>query len=816
MDDVKHEVMVNYLYKQQCSNVWVAPSNSEGVLVRKTRGQYEACPRALLDSPFGHSMSLLNVGCAMTVNSRVIKSYLEWTPDTTEVPLNDTQRIQMVPTMADLEHARKAQCAAFVSENGLLVVWDDDSLHLMERATKIEEQLMKLVWAAGKDDQGRPMADPDPDKGVKRDEEGLEVDPETGLLVVPQRRVHVMNAFLLSLTLFAVICSIGAALRQISREVHTDGWWPRASLVCLAPLQITFTLFFSQVIFGSISQMFGPIRHLRENSRFYSGKLPRRLESITLPHVTIQCPVAKEGLEGVISPTVRSLKAAMTTYELQGGTCNLFINDDGLQIISKEERQARLEFYYDNNVAYVARPPHNPRGFQRRGKFKKASNMNYGLMVSNQVEEKLFSIHRGPQWGEADETKAREAALQDVLKELGGIAMAGGDVRMGDYILLVDSDTRVPDDCLLDAVSEMEQSPEVAILQFTSGVMQVVNHFFENGITFFTNLIYSAIRYTVANGDVAPFVGHNAIIRWSALQNVSYADTDRYEKFWSESHVSEDFDMSLRLQGAGYTIRLASWAGGGFQEGVSLTVYDELARWEKYAYGCNELLFNPIRLWFSRGPLTPLFMRFVGSGLPMTSKLTVIAYVGTYYAIAAAWILTTINYFLYGWWAPQLDRYYLDSWQVWFSIVIVFNGLGNLGLAGMRYRMQEKGLIAAIVENLKWTVMLAIFLGGLSLHLAFALLCHMFEIDMSWGSTSKEYERSNFWQEIPKILNKFKYTMAYCWIFIVIMIIMAVGSFIPWSWHITDFVAILPLATVVVSHILLPIALNPELMRMQF
>jgi hypothetical protein len=32
----------------------------------------------------------------------------------------------------------------------------------------------------------------------------------------------------------------------------------------------------------------------------------------------------------------------------------------------------------------------------------------------------------------------------------------------------------------------------------------------------------------------------------------------------------------------GYIIRLASYKGDGFKEGVSLTVYDELARWEKY------------------------------------------------------------------------------------------------------------------------------------------------------------------------------------------------------------------------------------------
>jgi hypothetical protein len=68
--------------------------------------------------------------------------------------------------------------------------------------------------------------------------------------------------------------------------------------------------------------------------------------------------------------------------------------------------------------------------------------------------------------------------------------------------------------------------------------------------------------------------------------------------------VSEDFDMALRLQTSGYILRLAAYAGQGFKEGVSLTVYDELARWEKYAYGCSELIFHPVKYWFVRGPFT--------------------------------------------------------------------------------------------------------------------------------------------------------------------------------------------------------------------
>jgi hypothetical protein len=495
------------------------------------------------------------------------------------------------------------------------------------------------------------------------------------------------------------------------------------------------------------------LRQLTINSKFYSAKPPHRLQTATLPHVTVQCPVYKEGLVGVIAPTVKSVKQAMSTYELQGGSANLFMNDDGMQLISEEDRRARIEFYADHSIGWVARPRHGADGFQRRGKFKKASNMNFALMISCKVEEKLALYERGPEWTQHDEALAYESALKEVLEE-DERAWADGNIRVGDYILIIDSDTRVPADCLLDAVSEMEQSPDVGIMQFSSGVMQVVNTYFENGITFFTNLIYSAIRYTVSNGDVAPFVGHNAMLRWSAIQQVSYVDDDGYEKFWSESHVSEDFDMSLRLQCSGYIIRLAAWAGEGFKEGVSLTVYDELARWEKYAYGCNELLFHPIRKWLWRGPFTPLFRRFLLSNIRFTSKITVVAYIGTYYAIGAAWIMTSVNYFLMGWFNGYLDKYYVDSWQVWFSIIIVFNGLGNVALAVMRYRIGEKSLLYALYENFKWTLMLAIFLGGLSLHLSQALLAHMFEINMTWGATSKEAEFSNFFIEVPKVLKK--------------------------------------------------------------
>lgn len=558
---------------------------------------------------------------------------------------------------------------------------------------------------------------------------------------------------------------------------------------------------------------------MKSNSKYYSGVAPVRLnrENGPLPHVTIQAPVYKEGLHSVIEPTIRSIKAAISTYEMQGGTANIFVNDDGMQLIPDEDARARQDFYDEHNIGWVARPKHNPnpadgeKAFLRRGKFKKASNMNYALWVSQRVEDKLLAVPRHNGWTQEDEAVAYRTALSEAVAEDEGRTWADGNIRMGDYILLIDSDTRVPTDCLLEAVSEMEQSPQVAILQQSSGVMNVTDSFFEKGITFFTNLVYTQIRYAVANGDVAPFVGHNAFLRWSAVQHIAYdcPDDDR-EKYWSEATVSEDFDMALRLQTDGYVVRLGAYSNDEFKEGVSLTVYDELARWEKYAYGCNELLFHPLRYWFTRGPFTKLFRNFIGSNMPLPSKITIMAYIGTYYALGSSWLLTVMNYFLIGWYNGFYDHYYIDSFKITFAIIIVFSALGNFALAVLRYRIEEHTLLKAFWENLKWVPMLTIFLGGISLHVSQALLSHLFGIDMQWGATSKEVENITFFQEVPRVMKRFKFTFVFCILCAIMMVYLS--HFAPDMWRINLLIAIYPLSAVIVCHFFLPIVLNPNLM----
>ena len=95
----------------------------------------------------------------------------------------------------------------------------------------------------------------------------------------------------------------------------------------------------------------------------------------------------------------------------------MFFNDDGLQLIDEEERNERIDFYTDNNIGWTARPKHGSEGFVRKGKFKKASNMNFGMMVSCKVEEKLIALERHVNWNQNDEAEAYGRCLQEVLDE---------------------------------------------------------------------------------------------------------------------------------------------------------------------------------------------------------------------------------------------------------------------------------------------------------------------------------------------------------------------------------------------------------------
>jgi hypothetical protein len=245
----------------------------------------------------------------------------------------------------------------------------------------------------------------------------------------------------------------GLATSNLILESLTDGNYIRLAFIAIIPLLLLVGLFFVIVIFTDLFQVFGPIGGLKSNTRFNSAIKPslRRAyaEGFVPPHITIQMPVYKEGLEAVIIPTVNSLKAAISHYESRGGSASIFVNDDGMRVISDEDARARQDFYLDNNIGWVARPKHGDDGFERKGKFKKASNMNYALNITQKVEAYLVEMveekfqREGTQFlDEHEEQEMYETCLARVLQE-NPQARAFGNIRVGEHILIIDSDTRV-------------------------------------------------------------------------------------------------------------------------------------------------------------------------------------------------------------------------------------------------------------------------------------------------------------------------------------------------------------------------------------
>ncbi|KAL1719962.1 glycosyl transferase family group 2-domain-containing protein [Schizophyllum commune] len=872
MDYDSYDAVLHWLFRATQGDAWFKPSEenvSAGVCLRVQPGQFRIFPyenRYLV--PFEAAVRILNPLVAIKVRSAAVHAALATVADdVSAIYVDHNTRIQILDTMSHLPRADKEQCGAFIRDEKVLIVWSDDLDSIVTTCNDFDEKLMKLVWrsrpkltpattatslarpsepsssegldekAAGSADDAAAAMLAEKSKPSKRFKwsfgwklsakapEAAPGDVEKGEASKEARPIRLFAPFYNGLGVGLSIFFIASGLSVLLQEFRLDNDYTRFALMATTPFLFCVSIFFSLQVIAVISYLIGPVAQFHENSRYYSANAPRPNSELdhSLPHITIQMPVYKESLEETIAPSVFSLKKAMQTYARQGGTSAIFINDDGMQLLSPEEREKRTAFYANHNIGWVARPPHSnePDGFKRAGRFKKASNMNYGLALAQCMEKHLLALEAaGVREDPTDKTfeeQALEAAIEEKYEETGKLwkpwATNAKSIRIGEFILIVDSDTIVPEDCLRDAAREMTECPEVAIIQHESDVMQVAHHYFENGIAHFTRRINKCISMACANGEVAPFVGHNAFLRWSALQDAAFVDAaDGVKKIWSETNVSEDFDMALRLQLKGYIIRWATYSAGGFKEGVSLTADDELNRWQKYSYGCNELIFNPLIQWWRLGPINKQLRVFLWSAAPVHYKISMMAYMFSYYGIAASALLSILNYLLLGF-ALEVDGFYLHSFEIWLACTVVFPLAGNVGFTLLEYRLGQRSLLSSFTENVTWVPFFFFFFGGLSIHLSTALLSHLFSYNMTWGATKKEVERSNFWIEVPRIWKRFWLAFVISGIMVVLMIVLTL-PIVPPEWQIPGYAwaLIVPMAIVAGCHILYPIVLNPWLM----
>ena len=395
-----------------------------------------------------------------------------------------------------------------------------------------------------------------------------------------------------------------------------------------------------QHIVIGIYKLFMDLNTFKTNSKYYSGlEIPDCFITTSYPNITIQLPVYKEDLNNTIIPTLNNAIIQAERYIKEtGADCNIIVCDDGLNIISEEDKNQRKKFYLENNIGYTARP--HPSKYERVGRFKKAGNLNFSLNYSSVALLKTQSI---------DNNNISSKKFDEIV-EIGGIFY--GDLEYGSYIFLIDSDTRLPNfpieenGCFKRLVKDMlfDGDNSILYMQCFTGPYLSIKSVAEKCVFHFTCHIYNGILIGTSLNSMAPLVGHNALLNFRILKEIAETvEIDNeiiYYYYWSENKISEDFDCMMRGCNKGYIGRYMA-SGGIFLEGISFTYMTEYFKVSKFACGAAELTFNPISKWFSRDKDGGFFSKdIIGfiycKEIEWYNKISIIAYILNFIAIAQA------------------------------------------------------------------------------------------------------------------------------------------------------------------------------------
>lgn len=509
--------------------------------------------------------------------------------------------------------------------------------------------------------------------------------------------------------------------------------------------------------------------------------------------MTVQIPVYTEDFDETLFYTFENVRKFVDYYNnnSQNWKTNVLIHEDGLQKVSEEEKNKRIKYYNSfSDCFYIARPVNG-----RAGKFKKASNMNFGLRQILKINNLNNSINKISEW------EIQSKNLNFLYKESNAYSF-----EIGKYILLIDSDSKFNHYALPLLIHEMETSPNIGYIQVRTNSSKVIKTFWENAISHFTNTIYDInFLYSCSNGFPSPLVGHNAVLRWSALLSVESflnGHTDNYDSWavWDETRVSEDFVMSIYLQHLGYYGKYIFY-DCGFKEGVSLNIVDEITKLKKYIYGINEIMFYPCNKWLTHGILTHLYVNFLLSDkINFSTKYALLAYMGSYYSLALSPIVTIWYYFIKFLHFYNSNLYITDSLDTLYSCVFIFFGMSLLtnALIKMKHKFIKRTIPELIFKEILYGLYLTVFYSCLSLHLLSMMIVYFCGLQARWETTKKEAEKL----PIRSLIWIYKY-MYFGGTGFLILIIYGLGF--NEKYYNTDPKSIMPLLVLLFSHMLFPI-----------
>jgi len=445
---------------------------------------------------------------------------------------------------------------------------------------------------------------------------------------------------------------------------------------------------------SSIFKCFIPAKCFKENSKYFSIVPEKKNPEDEWLSVTIQIPVYKEGLDDVLGPTLDSCIRARDHYQRHtGASCNIVVCDDGMMSFLRDNFSAaemlweninetkgrlpikpllkrvpraarrhlaglrskniievfhRMLYYYHHDIGFCAR-----HTLDRRGKFKKASNLNTHLKLVFGAQQVMDASAEISFEDACHEVAHNEDGSRDV--------MYGGNVNIGDLMVLNDADARMQPPVIYKTVPEFTNDKKLGFTQHATKTMdeQRGESYYLRLLETYTDALYQGhFLLSSIMGCHPPLVGHSVFLRTAAIRQcgrmrmlrraqhwlsniglpflgvdqvgfVNLQEESRTE-FWSETHVSEDFELMIHLYNIGYTGRYVAFPDCEFQEGVTRTFDEEAGRHRKFSLGAHELMFNPIQDWLGHGVFTQLFKNFLTCDIPSYYKIFLTAYLQSY------------------------------------------------------------------------------------------------------------------------------------------------------------------------------------------
>lgn len=333
---------------------------------------------------------------------------------------------------------------------------------------------------------------------------------------------------------------------------------------------VAFVGLFWNVYFtvSSIMKCFIPAKAFQTNTKYCSVIPENKPKGAEWMSVTIQIPVYKESLKEVLMPTLKSCMISRDHYARRSGAmCNIVLCDDGMmaylknnfaaaemlwetivatkgryfklsQLLGKVPKPSRrhlkglsskavyevfhrMLYYYHNNIGFVARST-----FDRRGKFKKASNLNSHLRLVWGAEQLV----------ELDKMSFEDALIENSHNSDGSrFIMFGGNIRIGELQLINDADARMAESVIIKTVPEFLNDKHLGFTQHATKTLddQRRESYYINMLSAYTDALYQG-HFLLSSilGCHPPLVGHSIILRSHAVKSTGRIRTLRKAQRW--------------------------------------------------------------------------------------------------------------------------------------------------------------------------------------------------------------------------------------------------------------------------------------------